>query len=250
MNYKINKIFRIVTIVISIVTVGFCSYDEIFQEAVNLYKTGNFTSSIEKFMELITVLEEKNLVSAEVWYNIGNCYYRQNKLGYARYCYELAKTIDYYDKDITHNIELLKKITGNTNEDSLFEHIINIFSLRDSFLLLFVFNFLFFASLIMSNFINSPILQWVKRISIIGIFIFLSMSVSRYLSEKKLKGIVVEMTNLLSAPEESTFTKFVPINEGKKVIILAEKDNYYAVYLPNDKLQGWVKKQTVKLINI
>jgi len=40
------------------------------------------------------------------------------------------------------------------------------------------------------------------------------------------------------------------VNEGKKVIVLSEKENFYAVYLPADNLKGWIKKDYVKLIKI
>lgn len=227
-----------------------CSYDTVFNEAINVYKSANFAVAEKKFIELIDGLHNQGVTSKEVWYNLGNCYFRQNKLGYARYCYEIVKLIDYHDKDNNHNLQLVKKITGNVNEENLFDYLTSFLSFRDSFWLLFVFNLVLFTSISINYFLSLPILVWAKRISIIFLIVLIPLFIGKYYSEKQLKGIVVEMTNLLSAPEESTFTKFIPVTEGKKVIILAEKDNYYAVYLPNDKLQGWVKKQTVKLITL
>lgn len=251
MNCKKDKLTHCLKILIFLVlfaTFGICSYEDTFNEAITAYKSGDFNTAEKKFVELIDNLQKNEITSKEVWYNLGNCYFRQNKLGQARYCYEIAKLIDYYDKDVNYNIQLVKKITGNVNEENWFEYLTGFISYRDIFLILFLFNFILFASMSVSYFFNLPVFLWLRRISIIAIIMLLPLASGKYYSEKKLKGIVTETTNLLSAPEETTFTKFIPITEGKKVVILAEKDNYYAVYLPNDKLQGWIKKPTVKLI--
>lgn len=222
--------------------------DILFREALELYKAGDFEKAKDKFLELNELLNKKNLVSAEIFYNIGNCYFRQNKFGYARYYYELAKIYNWYDSDVNHNLNFIKKVTNNEQEGSFLENIVKIFSFSETFILLFVFNFLFFGSLIVNRFFSNSFINWLKRISFVLFVIFLMLAISKYSIERQRKGVVVEPTNLLSSPDEGSFSKFIPINEAKKVIILSEKENYYAVYLPKDKIQGWIKKQAVKLI--
>ena len=50
----------------------------------------------------------KDINNGILYYNIGNCYYRLNDLGYARLFYEKAKLYNPTDRDVLHNIELVK----------------------------------------------------------------------------------------------------------------------------------------------
>jgi len=240
------KIIIILFFVFSISKI--CLSSNLLNEGIELYKSGKFSEARDKFISLNNELLNKKLVSSEVLYNIGNCYFRENKLGFARYYYELAKLVNFHDSDINYNIKFIKKITKNEAEEGFIEQILNFISFKETLILLFIFNILFFGSLIFENLIEINILKWIKRISILFLLIFLVLSILKYNYENQIKGIVLEQTDLLSAPEESTLTKSVSINEAKKVIILSEKDNFYAVHILQDKIQGWIKKHKVGIL--
>jgi hypothetical protein len=247
MKYKIIILFFVFFIS------KICLSSNLLNEGIELYKSGKFSEARDKFLSLHNELLEKKLVSSEVLYNIGNCYFRENKLGLARYYYELAKLANFHDSDINYNIKFIKKITKNDAEESFIEQILNFISFKETLILLFIFNILFFCSLIFENFVNFVeinILKWIKRISILFLLIFLVLSIIKYNYENQIKGIVLEQTDLLSAPEESSLNKSVSINEAKKVIILSEKDNFYAVHILQDKIQGWIKKHKVGILKL
>ena len=44
-----------------------------------------------------------------LYYNIGNAYYKLDKLGYSRLYYEKAKLYNLKDKDINHNIDVVER---------------------------------------------------------------------------------------------------------------------------------------------
>ncbi|MFN3550233.1 MAG: tetratricopeptide repeat protein [Endomicrobiia bacterium] len=224
--------------------------EKLFKEAIEFYNKTDFVSSEEGFLKILEILKNNRKISFEIFYNLGNCYYRQNRLGLARYYYELAKKVNYHNPDVNYNLNFIKKITNNTLEDGVLDSIINILSFKELLILTFVFNFMFFSSLIFGNFINMSVLKWIKRISLAFFVTFLFSSLVRYTKETQNIGIVVETTSLFSAPEENEFVKSVGLSESKKVVILSEKDNYFAVYIPQDKIQGWVKKDKVKLLKI
>ncbi len=224
--------------------------DKLFKEAVEFYNKTDFVSSESRFLDILEILKSKKKVSFEVFYNLGNCYYRQNKLGLARYYYELAKSVNYHNPDVNYNLKFIKKITNNTLEGGFLDLIIEILSFKELLVLFFVFNFLFFSSLILENFITSGVISWIKRFSLVFFVIFSYLSLISYTKETKNIGIIVETTHLLSAPEENEFVRSVDLYEAKKVVVLSEKDDYFAVYLPQDKIQGWVKKDKVKKLKI
>jgi len=245
MNYE--KSIKILICLLCIKNFVF-SQPVLFQQGVEFYNKTDFVSAQEKFLELNEILAKENKVSSEVFYNIGCCYFRENKLGYARYYFELAKKVCYHDKDINHNLWFVKKITNNNSEESFLTQIVNLLSLKEVLVILLLFNFMFFGSLTAEVFIKPSFLRWVKRISFVFLVCFLIVSIIKLNIELKKTGIVLESTSLLSAPEENPFTKSVAINEAKKVVILSEKGDYYAVYLLQDKIQGWIKKDKIGLL--
>jgi hypothetical protein len=245
MNYK--KSIKILICLLCINNFVF-SQSVLFQQGIEFYNKTDFASAREKFLELNEILSKENKVSSEVLYNIGCCYFRENKLGYARYYFELAKKVCYHDKDINYNLWFVKKITNNNSEESFLTQIVNVLSLKEVLVILLLFNFMFFGSLTAEIFIKPSFLRWVKRISFVFLVCFLIVSIIKLNTELKKTGIVLESTSLLSAPEENPFTKSVAINEAKKVVILSEKGDYYAVYLLQDKIQGWVRKDKIGLL--
>lgn len=245
MNYE--KSIKILICLLCIKNFVF-SQPVLFQQGVEFYNKTDFVSAQEKFLELNEILAKENKVSSEVLYNIGCCYFRENKLGYARYYFELAKKSCYHDKDINYNLQFVKKITNNNSEESFLIQIVNVLSLKEVLVILLLFNFMFFGSLTVEAFIKPIFLRWVKRISFVFFVCFLIVSIIKLDTELKKTGVVLESTNLLSAPEENPFTKSVALNEAKKVVILSEKGDYYAVYLLQDKIQGWIKKDKIGLL--
>ncbi|MEN3013862.1 MAG: hypothetical protein ABDH23_04510 [Endomicrobiia bacterium] len=246
-KYRIIKVFLIFLFFSS----GFAleeSINSLFKEAVTEYKNGNFSVSLEKFLHIQKELEKNKIISAEILYNIGNCYFKINKPGYARFYYELAKFYKYHDKNINYNLNLVKKLTNNNQEDSFIDQFINLLSFNETFILLFILNLVFFASLVSGMFSTSRIIKWVKRFTFVLFLIFLTLAIFKYIHDNRKTGIVVETTDLLSAPAIIPQTKSVQINEAKKVIVLSEKDEYYAVFVLQDKIHGWIKKDKVGII--
>ncbi len=246
MNSKIYKIILTLTVLYSCV---FASTEKnLFQQAIEFYKNADYYSAEKKFIELETLLRQQGKISVEVYYNLGNCYFRQNKLGWARYYYELAKYVYPYNRDINFNLNYVKKILKIDNEENIIEYLLDFIHIKHLLLLTFIFNMLFFSSLILSNFLNTNITRWVKRVVGLFFIILVIFSVIKYSYYKQQKCIVVETTQILSAPEEELNVKSVVINEGKKAIILSKKDNYYAIYLLEDKVQGWIREDKVRIV--
>ncbi|MCS7231264.1 MAG: hypothetical protein RMJ67_03915 [Elusimicrobiota bacterium] len=250
MKQKKYKILKTLIFFVIIISIGKTNTLSLFNEAVDEYKKGNFTNALEKFLTIKEELHKNKKISAEVFYNIGNCYFRLNQLGLSRYYYELAKLCNYHNKNINYNLNLVKKLTGNNLEENLMEQIVSFFSFNELLILIFILNLIFFSSIILNIFLTSKLLKWAKRISGILFGILFILGIIRYINETKLTGIIIEPTNLLSAPTELGQTKSIQINEAKKVIILTEKEDFYAVYLKQDKIQGWIKKDKIKTIKL
>ena len=68
----------------------------------------NFEKAIAIYTEII---DEQNLGSKELYFNLGNAYYKTNKIGPSIYYYEKALSLDPTDSDVLNNLSFAQKMT-------------------------------------------------------------------------------------------------------------------------------------------
>ena len=78
-----------------------------FEAGNDLYKKGQYEQAIDAYS---TVLNAKKQ-SAELYFNIGNCYYKLNKVAPAIYNYEKALVLDPNNPDVLNNLKFAQKRT-------------------------------------------------------------------------------------------------------------------------------------------
>jgi len=84
--------------------------------ADQMYKQGQYTDAARIYEE-----ELKKGVSAELYYNIGNSYYKANEIGHAILNYERALRIDPGYDDASYNLDIAEsKIVDNVNTTPTF----------------------------------------------------------------------------------------------------------------------------------
>lgn len=77
---------------------------EIFQKASEEYKKGDFLLAIDQYETIIS----NGYKSSEVYFNIGNAYFKLNKIPQAILNYERAFQLNPSDKDIEFNLRISK----------------------------------------------------------------------------------------------------------------------------------------------
>jgi len=99
-----KKIFFLLLVITNSVTAE--NVDSLFVSANNLYKTNDFEAAIENYKKI----ESQDLVSAELYYNLGNCYYKLNKVGPSIYYYEKALKLNPLNEDVKKNLVFAKRL--------------------------------------------------------------------------------------------------------------------------------------------
>ena len=92
---------------------AFNSVDSIFNNANQLYTSGDFPNALIVYESLL----DQKIYNKTLYYNIGNCYYKLTMLGYARLYYEKAKLYDSSDSDVSHNLTIVQ---NRLIDDSLY----------------------------------------------------------------------------------------------------------------------------------
>jgi tetratricopeptide (TPR) repeat protein len=81
---------------------GFSQAESKFDEANAAYADDRFDQAIRLYNSVLN----EGLVSAELYFNLGNAYFKQNDLANAIYHYEKALQYNPADKDIKENLEI------------------------------------------------------------------------------------------------------------------------------------------------
>ena len=87
--------------------------NETFSKANELYKKGQYTKAIELYLSI----EKQNLQSDDLYFNLGNCYYKLNKVAPSVFYYEKALKLNPTHEDALVNIEFAKRMTIDIVEE-------------------------------------------------------------------------------------------------------------------------------------
>jgi len=74
-----------------------------FIHANELYRAGNFQEAVKEYESIL----QQGYVNADVYFNLGDAYYRSGKLAPAIIAFERAARLRPHDADIEHNLKLL-----------------------------------------------------------------------------------------------------------------------------------------------
>jgi tetratricopeptide (TPR) repeat protein len=226
--------------------------DAQLQAANEAYKNDEFSVAIEQYEAILDAGYESEVV----FYNLGNSYYREGKIGPAILNYEKALKLAPQDEDVRHNLKVANRSLLD-NLDSLPQFFLsrwwNTLRLGMSAtawsILGLVFLWLGIGGLVLWIWGNSRARK--KQGFVLGIVALLlcilpfSLANSRVAYERHSGGgiLMVEETALRSAPDAKS-TDILVIHEGLKVELLDEIGEWYKVRLSNGE-QGWLPKEVV-----
>ncbi len=107
-NMDIRKVAPLIALLISL-PLGATEWDD----AVQAYSEGNWQAAIENW----TAIEAGGAESAELYYNIGNAYFKEGETAKAILYYERARRLDPSNKDVEHNLAFAKSGTQDRIEE-------------------------------------------------------------------------------------------------------------------------------------
>ena len=249
-----KKILFLLLIIANSVTAQ--NVDSLFVSANNLYKNGKFNEAILLYKKV----ESKALVSSELYYNLGNSYYKLNKVGPSIYYYEKALKLNPLNEDVKNNLIFAKRLALD-NIEQLPQTLLQKFntnylqklSYNQWAIVAIIFSVL--ASLLFLLFYfaeGSSKKRFYFTTSIVSFIILITSLFITYnqynLSKNKIEAIVfAEKTDVRNAPtlnSEEVFT----LHEGTKVFVLDGVDNWKKIKIKDGKL-GWVIASDIKLLN-
>ena len=246
---------KIIIVIFVLLLAGFAFADDnliLIDEANKKYSDDNFDQAIEMYQKVI----ENGYESTELYFNLGNAYFKLNDIPSAILYYEKARKLDPLDEDILFNLQ----IANNRIVDKI-ETVPDIFYQRWWNMLVYsltveqwgLISLISFALIfIMLLFFLLSNMFWLKKISFWMGLIFILISGTSYLLanqkynsfKKDHQAIVFTPTvTVKSSPSETGIDLFV-IHEGTKVLITDHIGIWYEVEIANGSV-GWIKDEDI-----
>ena len=227
----------------------------IFKQANEYYNQGQYEKAIEAYQRI----ESMNTISAELYFNLGNSFYKSNNIAESIFYYEKALLLNPQDKEIRDNLGYAQNMRIDAIEtiplsffQSLGNKIIFFLSIKQlSILALLSVLFSLCAYIVFRESMDSSRKRTSFTLSILFLVTGLaSFGLSRIaLSEeqKDRPAILFGKEVLLRAEPNQGSEVFVTLHEGTKVDILEIFEDFSKIKLANGQT-GWIEKDELKEI--
>lgn len=224
--------------------------------ADSAYVKGNYKAAIEIYESLAA----NNGESADVYYNLGNAYYKSENIAKAVLNYERALLLNPDDEDIRFNLELARSKTVDkvAPEYKFFlmewlESIINLLSISAWSVLAVVSFVVMLLTLLLFLFgksVSTKKTGFIIALFSLFITIFANLSALHryhYLTERNDAVIMEPSVTAKSTPSNSGTELFV-IHEGRKVKISDDSMREWTEIELEDGNKGWIPSSSLERI--
>jgi len=237
--------------------------EDLFKQANEFYQQERYKEAIETYQQIIA----GGFESWEVYYNLGNAYFRYGDIGHTILNYERAKRLVPQNEDVLHNLKIATlSIVDKVEEPPQFFviKVLNDFldysELRMNLdqltrVMLFVY-IVFMILVIIRIFIrNKParrrVFYVMLPVLVILIILFITFQVQIYSASKSDEAIiVVDKVDVMSSPGEDA-TQVFALHQGVKVNIETtlkrEQEDWIEIRLADGK-SGWVLANVIERI--
>lgn len=224
-----------------------------FESANELYKNGKYEEAVTAYNAILGT----KLQSAELYYNLGNCYYKLNKVAPAIYNYEKALVLKPNDTQTLNNLRFAQKRT--VDEIKVIPKVGFAKLLRD-FTATYNYNTWGYISvglavLFLLGFIGYYFSQQstIKRVFFFTMFVVIILLIISVLAAvfemdqfKNDRPAIVfaEMVDVKKEPQNASKTVVV-LHEGAKLYVEETVNNWKRVEL-TDGTVGWIEKSAIR----
>ena len=229
-------------------------FDENFYKANNYYNNSKYLESINIYESILAAGWE----SSNLYYNLGNSYFRQNQIGQSIWAYNKALKMDPRNEDLIKNLSIAEakikdriilpdefyfvKVYGNFKS----RYTLKEWLLAGGIIVLFtVVSFLISEFQILNNW---KIVRVVKILMLLTVMIHL-VTLDKFFDDNDNKlGIIIDnQVKAYSGPFYGDNSVLFNINEGAEAMIKQNQKNWTEIILLDGK-RGWITSNKIRLL--
>ncbi len=225
-----------------------------FKSANDAYLKENYEKAIENYEKIVS----QNYESVELYYNLGNAYFKQNNIAKAVLNYNRALVLSPNNEDVLANLDFVNRSIKDEFTpvpefilDRIFKGIVKIFS-SNTWALISINTFLL-ALVIFLIFLFSKVMS-IRKFSFFTSILLILLSITTFTFSANAKqritnhnsAVIMKISTIKSSPDTEGTDLFI-LNPGVKVDIKSNINGWYEVRLPNGKI-GWIQNNNVERI--
>lgn len=225
---------------------------EIYKEANQEYTQNKFDNAIELYLKIA----EQGYKSTEIFYNLGNAYYKKKNIPLSILYYERAKRLSPNDEDILFNLNEAQKEVKDKIESipeffltSWYKSIVRTLS-ADAWSWISVVFFLAFLSLL-AMYLYSQRMGTRKLaflISVVSLFISISTftfaNKHKSLLEDQVFAVVFSPSVTIKSSPDQSGTDLFSLHEGTKIEVKSKVGEWTEIKIRDGKV-GWLKAENI-----
>lgn len=223
---------------------------DLLQTGNQYYLDGKYEMAVQSYQSII----DSGYASAELYYNLGNAYYKSHDITMALVNYERARILKPNDPEINHNLEIAREFVVDRIEvlpefflRKAYVNFVKIFD-ADIWALVSVITFGLALGLFLAYFFLNQL--FIRKLSFWTGILFILISASTFLFALQQNNLVTKhhqaiiltpSVTIKSSPDEDSGTDLFLLHEGTKVAISDELGDWREVIL-SDGNSGWLKE--------
>ena len=243
-----------IILIYSLLCVGFGIHPQLaekYQNGITAYGNGNYQLAVQEFEEILT----HDWESPELYYNLGNAYYRQKLFSGSIWAYEKCLALNPSHTDAQYNLSLanLNVVDKIDLPDppiylQWYETIRNYFNLQDWVKLLVISLFLLMLMSTVRKILQQKWLRPFENLVIIELIIISLLCGHSFLElQSNAEGIIYSPIVIAFSEPNEYSSKIVEVHEGLKVNILDYNDEWVNLELL-DGTVGWIMKKQIRAL--
>ena len=234
--------------------VGFSQTTESFKQANDLYNSGYYKEAISQYDSILA----SNQHSAELYFNLANCYYKLNEVGPSIFYYEKALQLAPDDLDILNNLGYAQKMTIDAIQEvpesgvsKLLNKTLNSLSVDGWAIrcvgLVFLFVVLFLGYYLSYSEAKKRLFFVSSNVVLIILFVSLGLLFKKDSLDSNTHPaiIFVKETEIKTEPNLRSETSFT-LHEGTKVLVIDDYNNDWSKIKLMNGETGWMARSELK----
>lgn len=232
---------------------GFSQNQSLFELGNKAYNEGAYQDAVKHYQQILNNGEH----SAELYYNLGNTYYKLNEIAPSIYFYEKALLLNPSDSDIKNNLVYAKNMTldaiailPETGLTKIYKSATSYFSFEEWAYASVVFMSLFVLCYLLYYFLRYATHKRIAFVAgllcLIIALITIGIAYSKYkIFSSDQPAIVFDKEVIIKSEPNTTSAETFRLHEGTKVFILDQLGEWKKIKIADGKT-GWLIDQSIK----
>lgn len=224
---------------------------QIFLEANQAYENGKYETAANLYQQVI----DAGIVSGMLYYNLGNCYTKLDKIGKALVNYRRAQYFMPRDGDLSFNLKYVIDQRKDKIETPEKVNLSKVFlfwyywlSFNELLYLFLIINLILWTLSIMLIYKRNDLLKWLRILAVCLFLIFgLSFAAKAYSHHALHSGVVIVQEAAVRSGNGINHSTLFLLHEGAEFKVTEQRQDWLKIYIDEGKI-GWIAADSVEII--